>query len=531
MNLVLHIFRKDTRHLYPEILLTLALTTAFASTAPAQWKAGIFYMNAGGIVSSLAPPLLRILLPIAWLVLIARLIHDESLVGDRQFWITRPYTWPVLLASKLLFLLVFLYLPFLLMQLFLLHHAGLDIPAALPDLVRYDLRLTAIFFIPFLVIAAVTSTFARVALSALAALLYLAAVAVFGAHLLDKRMLAPGIETLCAILFCAALAAILLLQYATRRTRISRALLLGLPILLLLIVLLAPAKPLIEHTYTALSGSFTPTLALDRDPLREEPGSGPPLLFESYRLLSLPLQQAGIFPGLRFKTQGIAVTIYAPDGFHWSSPFFKNSGTDLSAETGNPAINLLIPAPVFDRIRDLPVDLHLQIAVLVYATDPPVTASASSPSFAAPGGGLCALLPGGIVPNCRYALRLPTPIDLSAEVSDHFCDLDGTRGPSGNGPVRAPPNPQHQIARTFIGSDDTPLAFDFDPVATTPINLVLPSSTPDHFLPAFLCPSSPVTFTPHRLLSHSQIVFDVRHLVLAPFAKRQRSSALQYNRP
>ncbi len=37
MNFVLHIFRKDARHLYPEILVTLALTIAFAWAAPVQW--------------------------------------------------------------------------------------------------------------------------------------------------------------------------------------------------------------------------------------------------------------------------------------------------------------------------------------------------------------------------------------------------------------------------------------------------------------------------------------------------------------
>ncbi len=143
---------------------------------------------------ALLAPLLRILLPIGWLVLISRLIHDESLVGDRQFWITRPYTWPTLLAAKLLFLILFLYLPFFLMQVYLLHHAGLAIAPALPDLLRYHLRLTAIFVLPFVAIATVTSTFARLAISLLVALLYLSGVLASAAYLFEKRMTPPYVE-------------------------------------------------------------------------------------------------------------------------------------------------------------------------------------------------------------------------------------------------------------------------------------------------------------------------------------------------
>lgn len=512
MNFVLHIFHKDTRHLYPEILITLAFTAAFAWVAPVQW------FSIGGIGGSFLAflgPLLRILLPIAWLVLISRLIHDESLVGDRQFWITRPYTWPTLLASKLLFLAVFLYLPFFLMQIYLLHHAGLGIADALPDLLRYHLRLTAIFFLPFVVIAAVTSTFARLALSILVALLYLVGVFMLGTQIFGRRMMPPHLELLCAILFSAVLAATLLFQYATRRTRAARISLIGLPLVLLLVVLLAPAKTLIDRTYTALPPASTPRLAFDPDLVRQEPGSGPPIRYEDNVLLALPAQQTGIPPGLRFKAKGIAVTIDTAQGFHWTSPFLE-TGTDLSAARNNPVVEFLLPASVFDRIRDTPVELHLQIAGLVYETEAPVTVAASLPSFAAPGRGLCPLYPEGIASNCRYALRLPAVIDFSADVSDHLCDIDPA-------PASTPSNGR-LVAKNFIGSDDNNLAFDFDPVVTTPFQLALAKSTPEHFEPAYLCPGAPVTFTPHQLTQHGQLSFNIPNLILAPYAKRQRSA-------
>ena len=68
---------------------------------------------------------IALFLPIAWVVLISRLVHDEELVGDRQFWITRPYTWYSLLGSKLLALIVLIGLPLVIMQIWLVHHAGM----------------------------------------------------------------------------------------------------------------------------------------------------------------------------------------------------------------------------------------------------------------------------------------------------------------------------------------------------------------------------------------------------------------------
>jgi hypothetical protein len=57
---------------------------------------------------------------VSWALLILRSSHAECLVGDRQFWVTRPYEWKQLLAAKLLFVAVFVDLPLLILQVFLL---------------------------------------------------------------------------------------------------------------------------------------------------------------------------------------------------------------------------------------------------------------------------------------------------------------------------------------------------------------------------------------------------------------------------
>src|ERR1035438_1019868 len=133
MKQVLHIFAKDVRHLWGEGLRSLVITAAFAWIYPTHWLvAATFWAGRHSQYASSYSPysveiLARILMglvPVSWWLLISNLVHSEKLVGDRQFWLTRPYEWKKLLAAKLLFVAAYLYLPFLLMQCILLARAG-----------------------------------------------------------------------------------------------------------------------------------------------------------------------------------------------------------------------------------------------------------------------------------------------------------------------------------------------------------------------------------------------------------------------
>ncbi len=316
MRLIFHIFRKDARNLYPEILIVVGLTIAFAWTAPVQW---LYSLNGpfavSGDVTVFIAPILRVFLPITWLMLITRLVHEESLVGDSQFWITRPYRWPILLAAKLLFLAVFLYLPFFLMQCYLLHHASLSILVAFPDPVRYHLRLTALYLLPVLAIATITSTFAKQFLTILVSIAYVGLVTAAGSSLMSRRIAAPGFDIACLTFAALVLVAVVLLQYALRRTRLSRLFLAGLPIILLLVVLAAPARMLIERAYPANPQSQPYILAFDPDPLRQQPGSERPLAVDRNIIISLPVQLKGLPSGVRLKGMGAALEVETAQGF------------------------------------------------------------------------------------------------------------------------------------------------------------------------------------------------------------------------
>ena len=79
-------------------------------------------------------------------------------IRDR-WWITKPYEWPQLLGSKLLFLAAFVLLPFCVAQCVLLEVAGFHWFEYMPGLGFSLVLVLGILVGPLLALAAVTSGF------------------------------------------------------------------------------------------------------------------------------------------------------------------------------------------------------------------------------------------------------------------------------------------------------------------------------------------------------------------------------------
>ena len=146
MRLVLHIFIKDARRLWWEITVTLGLL------------AGVARMDATrvGFIPGAMEGWLNLILPAVWAYLVALVIHDEALVGDRQFWLTRPYPWPALLGAKALFVLVFIHLFSFAADVAIVAASGFEPLAYLPQLLLKQLVLAAALTVPVAALAAVT---------------------------------------------------------------------------------------------------------------------------------------------------------------------------------------------------------------------------------------------------------------------------------------------------------------------------------------------------------------------------------------
>src|SRR5215469_9010053 len=172
MTQALHIFRKDIRHHWPEVLVSLLLLPAFVWYQSVEWSENFPSFSLLQILFSFV----NTLLPLSWCLIIVRLVHEESLVGDRQFWVTRPYEWPSLLAAKLLFLVVFIHLPVFTAQLLLLRRASFPIAPNLTGLLGMQIGLGLLFLAP-ITLAVVTRSLAQALIVAIGAFLVFLTVA------------------------------------------------------------------------------------------------------------------------------------------------------------------------------------------------------------------------------------------------------------------------------------------------------------------------------------------------------------------
>lgn len=117
MRQALHIFRKDARGLRWELLLVLVSLAWFVYGQTRPEESENSSRNGAEVI----------LLGCVSAFVCARLIQAETIPGDRQFWITRPYSWRSLMGAKLLFVAVFLAIPLLVANAVILRIEGFSV--------------------------------------------------------------------------------------------------------------------------------------------------------------------------------------------------------------------------------------------------------------------------------------------------------------------------------------------------------------------------------------------------------------------
>ena len=497
----LQIFRKDATHLWPETLAVVALFIVFAVSAPSRYAASPYLQ---GI--QLLSVLITILMPISWLVLIARLIHDEPLVGDRQFWTSRPYHWGSLLASKILYLLVFLYLPFFIMQAYLLKHAGLYPMLAIPALLHNLLLLTVIIVVPLVAIAAVTGTFARMLLSSIGAFLYVLALAIALGAILWGRMIPPSLAPFTIAIFILLPLIAIVYQYATRKTGIARWMLLATPLVIFLLLLLTPAQALIHAAYP-VAGSGSPVLG----PIPAQFAASAP---QPGVILAVRNVDVAIPAGM---TGGDEKNVYLIDGAAVNvggnqQPYRATTGT-----IGGPApysvVQFSLPTALFNQVKSTPQDVHLSVTANHLLVGPEQKWRATLLPFSVPGHGICNYPDqAGRRPVCHFPLAAPADTFVSAPLSVSCNTQPGQ------------PAQQATAIERLPGDKSAFSIPDFDPVVTVPLTLQIRQQLPPG-VTLSLCPGTFLTFVHGESAGRTRFEFDQKQLVLDNYASRIQDRA------
>jgi len=506
MKQALHIFLKDARRFWPEILLSLLVLSIYVSIQPSLWTGHVdLRTQALGTLSGI----LAVLVPVGWWVLVSRVILAEKLVGDTQFWITRPYEWRRLLAAKALFLAVFLAVPFFLAQMLLLTLAGFDPHAHAGGLLFVVMYVSGVIVLPLVALATVTSSFARVTLILFGILLAFVVFITVSSLALMIGVSVPSSNqnshTGVFSLWTVALLSIIVLQYALRRVWLARAILLTLPVLIcgLMWVDGKLDQSRFDKSYPIVQNGAP--LEITYDP---NPGShgteGMQASSTTVISPSIQLKESGITNGSTLLFEGDRAGFTAPDGFHWDSGWQAGMGDfKLNGEVSDFSPNVLVPLAVAEKYQATPVSIHLSLAFTEVRPDKTSTVALPNQAFPVPDLGVCFPQTGwaadfghitGI--GCIAPLRNPQLTYASTYWSDENCK--GT-----------PTTPdQGVLGSGWQGSVDRgPGEFGISPVKDLPLQL---SNNMNNNKNRYLCPGTPITFTQYSVVRRLQVAIDIK---------------------
>ena len=330
-----HIFKKDCRYLWREIILLLVLAIAFCF-AMADILEGI-----GAVAVAFV---------------LARLIHAEAIPGENQFWITRPYCWQSLLAAKLIFIVTFVNLPVLISQSLILFVRHFPVGAVLPGLLWTQVLIFFGLALPIAAGAAMTSglvPFAGIVLP----LVCLLAVAPHVRFPMPFEWILNLIPLMAAIAVCPLL---LYWLYHERRTLLSRITANGVFLGLVLLTYLIPWTTIFAIQSTLSKQQVAVKVIRDGK-----------LTFRPQRAgveMRIPLAIA-VPPGSDFKIEKFVVSLAGRDGRRWDLRTEFLGIRDSATADFNGAIWVLGGIARFDpAVYDLERVQPLTIRVSLYLT-------------------------------------------------------------------------------------------------------------------------------------------------------------------
>lgn len=407
--------------------------------------------------------LIPILLFALWFLITIRLVQGESMVGDREFWPTRPYRWPQLMAAKALALLLCLNLPLLAAQFYLLHHAAIPITGAIITGLLFLQGMFVVFItFPTAVLASITGSIVQWVITVVGLILAFLALSWIPFDKLPDG-LAGGEEVSGWIGFAIlvpAMALVLLWQFARHRETPARWLF-GLSLLAIPLCILLSSTPLIRHIAYPVAQSSNP---VQPSPLQlaifeSTPGKREFELKHDGPLpeISFPVVDRAIDSDSIVQISGYRALISGP-GWQWQSKW-KNQSTTLTHLLPAFDIDLYVPADIAGKLAQGNATINVEVAFETYRLDHPQSVDSKPDKFLVPGVGQCEWLPPSYFvrsgESCVAPLRLP-PVWVTQ------IDASGDACPLGKGETPVPPG--HVAMRVEFGTSGMLADFDPNPV-------------------------------------------------------------------
>jgi ABC-type transport system involved in multi-copper enzyme maturation permease subunit len=359
MKQVLAILQKDVRRSRAPLAISLALTTALAIVTPRYVP---MYTHDSQSLNR-AIDILQMLLPLIWWAVVAHVVYGEPLAGDRQFWLTRPYSRWRLFAAKLLFCAAFLLGPFLVADLAIVAAMRFSPMTLFPQLVQRQLALGGTILIPAFVLAALTRSMRQFILTLLGSgVAFTLLIPIVGTqpgnavlnHLQPASRLQAWFDQWSFTLWCAVTLGFLLWMYAARRVAIARAVVAGVAVLAFASIAM-PSRAFVPVPSTPRH----PEIEVAFAPQRRVTARGYP----SKTQIDLPVDLTGRARDLLDWQLGM-ITITPADGPAWTSRW--NYSVASARNEHEEAIELYFDPTDYDRLSRGPVRVDAILGVTVY---------------------------------------------------------------------------------------------------------------------------------------------------------------------
>jgi hypothetical protein len=428
MSQILHIFRKDARRHWPEILAYLCVLAVFTAYQPRVWTDRPIEIRFLESILKVWP----VLLILTSVFLIIRLVQGETLVGDRQFWITRPYEWHKLLAAKLLAIFVFIQVPLFVAQILLLKLALFPLTPAIKGLLFIHWSLAITLVLASLALASITSGIGQASLGLLGAILLVIGIAALTTVIPNMDLASDTTDNWQeAVYLCGCIAAIVT-QYVFRKTLLARLIVAGGFVLVFLLVALPPYGKLVARSFPLPTAEhpkpaeFVLDRALSFDHATRSS-------FDSYGdevRLQIPFELSHFADNTLVQVRGVKLDLDLPAGEHWSSQW-ESIYDAISFDRKRYWPTIAMKREVFNRAKNAKIRAHVALALNVFRLGSETEVRIKGDTVKLPSGARCLNKFAKDELQCFAALRQPGPMVIVAALPNASCPIveDAAREP------------------------------------------------------------------------------------------------------
>jgi hypothetical protein len=506
MNQVMHVFKKDARHHWIEIVLCQAALVAYVWHEIQEWTSRELYLGSNRFLS--LPTVIYFALPITWWFFISRVVQSESLVGDRQFWITRPYEWKKLLAAKALMILCFINLPLFCAQIFLLLKAGFAPWQYLPGVLFMQLMLILLPFVPILAMATVTRNIAQGLLGVLAIILFIAGMLVLGTYM-PEAVAADGeiSDWIQGALVVIASVMAIGVQFRWRKTGRARMFLASAPVVLLVLFIATPYLLHGENDFPVLSGSSAPLRAA----LSYKPSAPrvPPDKDEDVTI-AVPILTLGPEAGYMAKINAARLRLENEEGVRWDSKWQSVHIFFLPGEN-RWMQDFKLSQQEFEKMKSLQFKATVSLKSEIFQDHDARQIKLGQGEFEMPGVGRCHLEAKSLTSIlCHSPLVKPESVFIKVQSADSTCPpLQDDEEDS------APATPVNILAYAWeLNGDERPAEYGLNPVETFTLYM---RERDTYASSVRICPGTPLTLSFPMFSQSARTEFEINQFNLEEY--------------